>query len=418
MQKIKKLKGTFDLFGKKLKIINYIIKIIKKKIKLYGFQNLKTPSIENINLLKKFKIKNKIFYSLDKKKFLIFDLTLPLIRFFLNNKTKILLPFKRYQIQKVWRGEKPQKNRWREFIQFDADIITYKRKTKFLLELIYLTFEIFKKLKIKIFYFINHKFILYGLCQFFKIERKKWEIFLIFLEKKNKINFKKILNILFIKNIINKKQKKNIKNFFKLKKKERKKKIKKTKYGSKGFKELEKFLFFIKKIKLKIKIFLKINLSRGFTYYNGIIFEIINKKNKKISLLGGGEYNLIKEKKIYSVGLSFGIFRIYNLFLKKKQKNFKRKVLILNIKKNFFFIYFKISNLLRKNNIITEIYPYKKKIKKQIKYAIFNKIKFLIFFGKKEKKEKKIKIKNLKKKKELILNLKDKKKIIDYLKFS
>ncbi|WGH25345.1 MAG: ATP phosphoribosyltransferase regulatory subunit [Candidatus Shikimatogenerans bostrichidophilus] len=432
MENINKIKGTIDLYNKKYIIVKKIINTIRNELKLYGYTPIKTPSIENSKIL--LKTDNKIIYYIYNgkkkyKKFLIFDLTIPLIRFLLNNYNKIIFPFKKYQIQKVWRGENTQYNRYREFYQFDVDIVTFKKDYRYIieLELITLCEKIFKSFKINVTLLINDKNILYGLCKIFKIKKNKWDKFLIIIDKIKKINIKKIINILIKQNFILKKYIKkliklyNIDIYYDNEKKINilKKIFKKTSIGIKGVKNLLKLFNHIKIMKLKY-INLKINffLSRGFNYYNSIIFEIISNKDS-LSILGGGRYdNYIKinNRNTYYIGMSFGIYRIYNIlknninFIKEKDSI---KVLFVNLNQDYnIYIYYR--NKLNNYKIINEIYPYYDKITKQIKYAIKKNINFLIFLGKKELKNKIIKLKKINTHKEYIF--KNINKLIIFLK--
>ncbi|MDH3004359.1 MAG: ATP phosphoribosyltransferase regulatory subunit, partial [Candidatus Shikimatogenerans sp. JK-2022] len=330
----------------------------------------------------------------------------------------IIFPFKRYQIQKVWRGEKPQLNRYREFYQFDIDIITFKKDNNLFLELELITIceNIFNKLNIQVNFNINDINILYGICILLKINKNKWEHFLITIDKINKFNIKKILNILINNNILKKKFKKK---FIKLIRYNLlNKNLKKINFlikifikykitiGLKGVKNIYKLFKYIKKIKFKyLKFKIDYILSRGLNYYNNIIFEIFHNKSN-ISLLGGGRYDnylKLKNKNTYYIGMSLGIYRIYNIyknnFINLKSKNIYLLLINLNLK---YFIYYKFIKYMNNYNIIVELFPYHDKIKKQIKYAKKKNINFLIFIGKKEIKNKIIKLKNLKNKKEYI----------------
>lgn len=205
---IKNLKGTIDLFNNKIIYIDYIIKTIIKILKLYGYQKIETPSLENLEIINKIKrnINNKLYFNLNKK-FLIFDLTIPLIRFILTNNNRIIYPFKRYQIQKVWRGEKPQKNRYREFYQLDYDIVNFKSTNIEELEIILICNKIFKKLNLPIYFLINHKDIIYGICEKYKINNKYWNYFINTIDKIEKLGINLVKNLLIKKiniNIVNK----------------------------------------------------------------------------------------------------------------------------------------------------------------------------------------------------------------------
>ncbi|WOX79248.1 ATP phosphoribosyltransferase regulatory subunit [Candidatus Shikimatogenerans bostrichidophilus] len=224
MKNIKKIKGTLDLFNNDIDNINKLKKIIINNFILYGFKNIETPSIENKNIIKLIKknLNIPLFYSiLDNKnnKYLIFDLTISLIRFLLTNTNNIIFPFKRYQIQKVWRGEKPQLNRYREFYQCDVDIISFKYKLEEI-EIILLCDKIFNDINLKIYFLINHKDILYGLCEYLLIPKKLWNYLIKTIDKLNKIGYNKVKNIL-----IKKIDKKFIKKMFKIFEINKKKKI-------------------------------------------------------------------------------------------------------------------------------------------------------------------------------------------------
>ncbi|MDH3003847.1 MAG: ATP phosphoribosyltransferase regulatory subunit [Candidatus Shikimatogenerans sp. JK-2022] len=410
------VKGTIDLYNNDIINIEYLINKIKKIFILYGYEFIKTPSIENINIIKIIKNNSNLplIYNIEKKKFLIFDLTIPLLRFCLKNNNKIIFPFKRFQIQKVWRKDNPQNNRYREFYQCDFDIIGFKSYFEEL-EIILLCDKIFNNIHLPIIFFINHIDILYGLCEYCKIPKKKWFFLIKNIDKLNNNNFfliKKILLKKIIKKKINKLFfffKKNFKNIIFLK--YLKKKFKKNKkYGINGTIYLIKLFKLIKKFKLKhTNLIFKIFLSRGLNYYSKTIFEI-KYINNKLSLGGGGRYdNIIKinNKKIKGIGLSLGLYRIYNqiktLKINLKLKN-KKKFLFINFGKENYLIINKYANFLRKKNIIINIYPYNEKLKKQIKYAIKNEFNYIIILGKLEINKKIIKIKNLITKKEYIFN--------------
>lgn len=425
------LKGTLNLFNKKYYLIKKIIKIIEKKFILFGYQPLNTSSILSKKIFKKlnkkYNLNKKILYyinnniSFKNKWFLIFDLTIPLLNFIYNNINKLNFPFKRYQIQKVWRGEKPQKNRYREFYQCDIDIITLKKNNNLFLELEIITLcnNIFNSLNLKCVFLINHKFILYGICKILKIKKKLIIKFLNILDKKYKIGINNIIKQINKYKIIKKKKYKklfikiykykikNIKDLLNFKNKFFKKQ---NIYGNKGIIYIENLLKKLKTLKLKnLKFKIDFTFSRGLNYYNKIIFEVYY-KNQKTSIIGGGQYdnilNFKKKEKIYFIGLSFGINRIYNILKNRMYIKNNKKILIINFKKSF-LIYKKLNLIsleLIKNNFITSIFPYYVKIKKQIKYSLKNNINYILFLGKKEILNNNIKIKNLNTKKEYYFN--------------
>ncbi|WP_375322861.1 histidine--tRNA ligase [Candidatus Karelsulcia muelleri] len=415
--------GTRDFSTNEIRKRNYIIYIIKKNFELFGFSPIETTSIENISILKRkygeegekliFQIINSgiiLNYSLlsNKKKFfkkaLRYDLTVPFARYVVMNKNKILFPFKRYQIQPVWRAEKPQKGRFREFYQCDVDSIGSKSIWQEI-ELILLYDKIFYELNLPVIIKFNHREILKQLSAFLGINKKFIE-FTKILDKWEKIGskkiFKKLIKIGISKYLLKKiffifKEEKNILNiynfFLPLKK-------------CFHFINEIKFIFkIIKKFKLKSsKLIFKPNLARGLNYYTGIIFEVLT-ENNILSLSGGGRYdNLTKifglKKKLSGIGISFGLDRIYismlemNLFNKFLFKYLD--VIFINFGYNESIYSYKLILELRKNGISSELYPDNIKIKKQLKYANKKKITFVFLIGKKEIKKNKIKVKHLK----------------------
>ncbi|BAO66185.1 histidine--tRNA ligase [Candidatus Karelsulcia muelleri] len=415
--------GTRDFSTNEIRKRNYIIYIIKKNFELFGFSPIETTSIENISILKRkygeegekliFKIINSgiiLNYSLlsNKKKIfkkaLRYDLTVPLARYVVMNKNKILFPFKRYQIQPVWRAEKPQKGRFREFYQCDVDSIGSKSIWQEI-ELILLYDKIFYELNLPVIIKFNHIEILKQLSYFLGINKKFIE-FTKILDKWEKIGskkiFKKLIKIGISKYLLKKifwifKEEKNILKiyhfFLPLKK-------------CFHFINEIKFIFkIIKNFKLKSsKLIFKTNLARGLNYYTGIIFEVLT-ENNILSLSGGGRYdNLTKifglKKKLSGIGISFGLDRIYismlemNLFNKFLFKYLD--VIFINFGYNESIYSYKLILELRKNGISSELYPDNIKIKKQLKYANKKKITFVFLIGKKEIKKNKIKVKNLK----------------------
>lgn len=442
MKKIIIPKGTRDFSSQEIIERNYVIKIIKNIFELFGFFPIETPSFEMLNVLNEkygnesdkliFRIlnsgnflkkdyqeyinRNNIIYqdliNFFSKKALRYDLTVPLIRYLIMHMNKIKFPFKRYQIQLVWRADRPQKGRFREFYQCDADIISFSKSFWQEIELINIYEKIFNKLNIPINIQINHRGIIYSLSKIFgiqgnidyfmmsldKLEKIGIKAVQYEIEKKYKISlcsnkFRSILeikgNFINILNILNE-------NFNNIKE---------------GKEAIEDLIFIYEKLKKildndKILIF-NISLARGLNYYTGIIFEVKSKLEKfNFSIAGGGRYdNLINSfglKNIYGVGISFGLDRI--CLIMKELKLFPNivkkkisKIMFINFGiKETLYVY-KILNILRfKYNISSELYPESLKIKKQLKYANNKGILFVAIIGNNEIKKNIIKIKNLK----------------------
>ena len=405
------VKGTRDFSPIEVKKRNYIIDIIKKHFELFGFAEIQTPSLENINTLTGkygnegdkliFKIINSGDYlkkvteeelnnrdlkSIEKKiidKGLRYDLTVPFARYFAKNRNEITLPFKRFQIQPVWRADRPQKGRFREFFQCDADVIGTNSILQEI-ELISIYQNVFKDLGINVSIKLNNRKILIGILE---VIGKK-DLFMEFttiLDKVDKIGIYKAIEELeglgikedIVKNILLSKDLEELKE-----------NLKKSKEGLKGIEELE---FLLKNVD-KNNVYFDITLARGLDYYTGTILEVISKDIEIGSIGGGGRYDDLVEvfgiKDISGVGISFGLDRIYivleemGLFPKSIKNSVD--VLFINFGEQEIRECLYISKELRKNNISCEIYPTTAKIKKQMEYANKRGAKFVIIIGEEE----------------------------------
>ena len=424
--------GTRDFDPIKIKNRKYIFSIIVKNFKKYGFINIQTPTVENISTLNGkyggeankliFKIINsgnfllkikkedikkghrKIIKNVTKKG-MIYDLTIPLMRYIVMNNNKIIFPFKRYQIQNVWRSDRVQKNRYKEFCQCDIDIVG-SNLIICEIEIISIINEIFNELKIKNFEInINNKKILQSISKYIN-ESKNENLICETIDKIDKIGIKKVLQYLE-----NKKMSllsiKKLKNILKINENSiffLKKYLKKYLNAIKSLNEIDEIIKNLKKIKIKNSI-IKFNhkLSRGLAYYTNSIFEVKIKNNKKESLGGGGRYNNLTNifglNNLPSIGFSFGIDRIYNIMEQKKlfpkiKENIK--VIITNTNKKLISFLIEISFKLKKNNIYSEIYLKINKLKQQLNYANKKKIKFVIITKINKKNSKYIILKNMK----------------------
>ena len=395
-----KINGTRDFFGKELEKRNYLIDKIVNIYKKYGFEELKTPIFEDINLLRNVygDEGNKLMYKILKSgleekdvkditnnddilhnlvdKCLRYDLTLPFMRYVCNNFNNIIFPFKRYQVDSVFRADRPQKGRFREFYQCDIDIIG----TDSLLceiELLQVVAEVFKELGIKNYKIkLNNRGLLNDITKICDLE-DNFTKFYILVDKIDKIGLEKFfeeiknLNIkedkfkilkdiynnnsnleylgnIFIKNNINLDNLNNLKNVYDL---------------------LKNFNFDLK------NIIIDFTLARGLGYYTDTIFEVILEDVKIGSVVGGGRYDYFAKKlnndNLKAIGLSFGIDRLLvaleelNLFPNKINK--KNRLLVLNTNNNIFNI--DLINKLREDYIIDYYYNSNDDIKKQMKFA-------------------------------------------------
>ena len=343
-------KGTRDFCPDEMIKREYIFSILKNIFSKYGFQNIETPTIENLDVLKGNygEEGDKLLYSilnsgdflknqkLDSntnykdlksniaKKGLRYDLTVPLARYVSMNRNNISFPFKRYQIQKVWRADKPQKGRYREFCQCDIDYVG----TDSLLceiEIINIINSIFNQLGYNNYTLkLNNRKILAGISESLDI-KNRFNDLCISIDKIDKIGNKgfekELSNQNFNKKTINylieifQYEGNNLEKLDFIEKK-----INTSKLGLEGIEDLRKIINFLGENDKKLEI--DFTLARGLAYYTSSIFEIISTKNNTGSLAGGGRYDNLTEifglKDMSGIGISFGIERIYNLLEEQK----------------------------------------------------------------------------------------------------
>ena len=409
-------KGTRDFGPKEMKKREYLFNIFKDAFSIYGFNALETPSMENINVLNgKYgeegdklifrildsgdfikdvdSIESKDSNNLRKeisKKGLRYDLTVPFARYVSMNRDKITLPFKRYQIQNVWRADRPQKGRFREFYQCDVDYIG----TKSIVceaEIIDLVYSIFEKLKIQDFSVkLNNRKVLFGIVETLSLQ-DNFDKICIIIDKIDKIGKDKFIEEL--KNIeLSKSQieKLNSVLFFEGTNNDKIKFLKSflssSSTGLEGINEIENL------IQLSKEFIFDLNLARGLSYYTSSIFEVILDEKNIGSLCGGGRYDDLTEifgyKDISGIGISFGIERIYEIMKERNlfpdSINKKDTVLVCSMSEKYLDDSLRISSILRNNNISTDLYPDNPKLKKQLQYANNNDIPYVIIIGEDE----------------------------------
>ena len=421
-------KGTRDYSPDEMKKREYLFEVFKYNFNLYGFNCIETPSMENSEILNgkygeegdrliyrildsgdflknidnKKNISSNNLKSQISKKGLRYDLTVPFARYVSMNRDKITMPFKRYQIQPVWRADRPQKGRFREFYQCDVDYIG----TKSIVcesEIISLVSSIFNKLRFDDFEIkLNNRKILLGISEELNF-KNKFEKFCILIDKIDKIgvsglkkemklnkfptsSIKKLISLIELKG--NNSSKINYVKTF----------LSNSKIGLEGISEIENLM------KIKSDFTLDFTLARGLSYYTSTIFEVVPTNNNIGSLCGGGRYDDLTEifgyKNISGIGISFGIERIIeilntnNLFPKKIESN--NNVLISYLSNDLIKNSLKLANKLRENGIPTDLYSEKAKLKKQLQYANNNNIPFVIIIGEDEIKNGKYMLKNMK----------------------
>ena len=433
--------GTRDFGPETLRKRNYILDTIRNVFELYGFQPLETPAMENLETLMGkygeegdkliFKILNngldnpskekqtrddfeKVLHGTNTKgiteRALKYDLTIPFARYVAMNQGQLTFPFKRYQIQPVWRADRPQKGRYREFYQCDADVVgSNSLLNEVELANIYAT--VFEQLKIPVEIKINNRKILLALAELSAGIGKMMDI-TIAIDKLDKVGPEKVKQEL-IQRGMNLQEVSMVENYLSISG-TNEEKISKVKQllgsidaGKKGIEELETILNyqFATHLSLAIGAPLTIDftLARGLNYYTGIIFEVKAKNVQIGSIGGGGRYDdltgLFGVPDIPGVGISFGVDRIYDVMeelnLFPEDVFTGTQVLFFNLGVKESKKAFGLVQQLRSKNIRCEIYHETVKFDKQFKYAEKKKIPFVVIIGEEEIKSNTCKIKNI-----------------------
>ncbi len=430
--------GTRDFGPETVRKRNYIFNIIRNVFELYGFQPLETPAMENLDTLMGkygdegdkliFKILNNGLDNPDKEKqiredfekildgknnkgiterALKYDLTIPFARFVAMNHTQLTFPFKRYQIQPVWRADRPQKGRYREFYQCDADVVGSNSLINEV-ELAAIYNEVFTQLGIKDYELkINNRKILTGLAELCGGAEKMNDI-AIAIDKLDKIGIEKVKEELRTKNLSNE-QINIIEKYLSIggNNKDKIAAIRKllgeNNNGLKGIEELE-FLINSQLTTHNSQLTIDFTLARGLNYYTGIIFEAKAPAAVKIgSIGGGGRYDdltgLFGVPDIPGVGISFGVDRIYDVMEELKlfpvAIHTGTQVLFFNLGNEESKAAFMLMQQLRSKGIRCELYHEAVKFDKQFKYAEKKNISFAIIIGSKELENKTCSVKDL-----------------------
>ena len=451
MQKPILAKGTRDFNSEDLYKRNYIINIIRDNFSKFGFNPIETPSFERSEtLLGKYgqegeRLIFKILKSgdflkgIDGKDFeylnlapkivdkaLRYDLTVPFARYVVQNQNNINIPFKRYQIQNVWRADRPQKGRYREFLQCDADVIGSKSMMQEI-DFISLFDSVFNDLNIEgCVIKINSRKLLLAICEINNC-LDKFGILTNQLDKLDKTDANVVKNNL-IDNGFDKKIIDSLFEIINLSKnfndnlEEMKLYFKSSDIGLEAISDIEYIFNYFSKNKLtKSNLVFDIGLARGIDYYTGVIFEVLPPKTISLgSIAGGGRYDNLTEifglKNMSGIGISFGLDRLFlvmdELKLFPVTSYNSVKVLILNFGVSFSYDLIEIANFLRSNKVNAEFYPDPIPLKKQLNYANKNDIPYVIFYGDEEKEKNCYNLKEMKTGKQEIL---DKDKLIKIL---
>lgn len=428
-------KGTRDFTPSEMANRNYIFNTIKDIFRLYGFQQIETPAMENLStLMGKYgeegdKLLFKILNSGDflgglnneellaknstklttkiAEKGLRYDLTVPFARFVVQNRDKISFPFKRYQIQPVWRADRPQKGRYREFYQCDVDVVGSDSLLNEL-ELIQIVDEVYRRLKINVVIKINNRKILSGIAEIIGEAEKITDI-TVAIDKMDKIGLEKVNEEIASKGIspdaiaklqpILKLSGSNLEKLAQLKSV-----LADSEIGLKGVTELETIFDLCGVMKVLTNIELDVTLARGLNYYTGAIFEVKALDVEIGSITGGGRYDnltgVFGMEGVSGVGISFGADRIYDVLnqlnLYPETSTEQTQVLFVSFGEKELVYSLPLLKTLRNHGINAEIYPEPAKMKKQMTYADNKKIPYVAIVGETEMNEAKVMLKNMK----------------------
>ena len=412
MQKPSIPKGTRDFSPSEIRRRNFIFDIIKSKFEKFGFSPIETPSMEKLSTLtgKYGSEGDQLLFKVLKRgaKFekaysesntvtvkdndfsdeaLRYDLTVPFARYIVQHQNDIVFPFKRYQIQPVWRADRPQKGRYREFYQCDADVVGSESLVSEV-ELVSLIHEVLNELKLSDHtIMINNRKILASLVEFCNATEFFSEITVI-IDKVDKIGTEKVIEELKT-NIPNKEVAQLFEEVFAVSENEimswLENKLQNSQLGQKGIQELS---YIVKSCNVLGINNIKINLSlaRGLDYYTGSIFEVVLNNNSMGSIVGGGRYDdltkVFGQNNLSGVGISFGAERIYDLmndlnFFPDNLSNPSKFMIIDQSESDINGL--KLLQFIREKGVNSILYPDDHKLKKQLKYANSMNIAFVIF---------------------------------------
>ncbi len=427
-------KGTRDFGPVEMAKRNYIFDTIKEVYALYGFQQIETPAMETLQtLMGKYgeegdkllfkilnsgdymnKVSDEDLHSLNSLKLaaklcekgLRYDLTVPFARYVVQHREELQLPFKRYQIQPVWRADRPQKGRYREFYQCDADVVGSDSLLNEV-ELMQIVDTVFTKFGVRVCIKINNRKILTGIAEVIGEAEKIVDI-TVAIDKLDKIGLEKV-NEELRNDGISEEAIEKLQPIISLSgsNEEKLEVISQVLAGSetglKGVEETRFILDTLKAVGLNNEIELDLTLARGLNYYTGAIFEVKALDTPMGSITGGGRYDnltgIFGLPGLSGVGISFGADRIYDVLnaldLYPKEAVNSTQVLFINFGETETAYCLPIVGKLRQAGIRSEIFPDKAKMKKQMSYANAKNIPFVVLAGENEMVAGKVTLKNM-----------------------
>jgi len=410
-------KGTRDFGQVEMARRNYIFDTIKGVFSLYGFQQIETPAMENIGTLMGkygeegdkllFRIQNSgEKAALAPEKGLRYDLTVPFARYVVQHREEISFPFKRFQIQPVWRADRPQKGRYREFYQCDVDVIGSDSLIGEL-ELIQIVEEVYRRLGINVCLHINNRKILAGIAEVIGAPDKMIDI-TVAIDKLDKIGVDAVNDELRERGLSDEAVAAlqpilNLSGSTAEKLAALRTILASSEIGLKGVEEMEEVFGLIETTGVKLNIELDLCLARGLNYYTGAIFEVKALDAQIGSITGGGRYDnltgIFGLPGVSGVGISFGADRIYDVLteldLFPKELQSETQILFATFGTDELRYALRWVKALREAGITTEIFPEPTKMKKQMGYADSKHIPFVAIVGGDEMAQNKVMLKNM-----------------------
>ncbi len=423
-------KGTRDFLPVEMARRNYIFDTIRSVFRAFAFEPIETPSLENLSTLMGkygeegdkllFKVLNSgdfmegVDFNQDYHKVapqicdrgLRYDLTVPFARFVVQHRDQITFPFRRYQLQPVWRADRPQKGRYREFYQCDADMIG---STSLLneLELVQMIDMVFGKLGINVCVKINNRKVLAGIAELIGAPDKLVDI-TVAIDKLDKIGLDNVRAELAERGL-SASQIQALDPVFSLsgaaadKIQQLKALFANVEVGMKGAEELEELFGYIAAAGLKCEVELDLTLARGLNYYTGAIFEVKAKDVTIGSICGGGRYDnltgIFGMPDVSGVGISFGADRIYDVLTEldafPADLSQSAQLLFINFGPAEQAACIRVAARLRAEGVATLIYPEAAKMKKQMDFANRKQIPFVAFIGENEMRDGTVTLKNM-----------------------
>jgi histidyl-tRNA synthetase len=410
-------KGTRDFGQLEMARRNFIFDTIRGVFSLYGFQQIETPAMENLSTLMGkygeegdkllFRIQNSgEKASLAPEKGLRYDLTVPFARYVVQHREEISFPFKRFQIQPVWRADRPQKGRYREFYQCDVDVIGSDSLVGEL-ELVQIVEEVYRRLGIRVCLHINNRKVLAGIAEVIGAPDKMIDI-TVAIDKLDKIGVEAVNSELLERGLTPKAVEAlqpilNLSGTTTDKLQSLRAILAQSEVGMRGVAELEELFGLIESAGVQLNIELDLCLVRGLNYYTGAIFEVKALDAQIGSITGGGRYDnltgIFGMPDVSGVGISFGADRIYdvltelNLFPAELQST--TRILFATFGSDELHYALSWAKALREKGVAVEVYPEPTKMKKQMGYADAKQIPFVAIVGGDEMAQQKVMLKNM-----------------------